>query len=197
MSELPAFYNDLDASLDEAWRLLERSVDDRDAPFRTPTLASIGRDGAPVARTVVLRVTSRADAVLQLHTDIRSEKIGEIRREPRVSLHFYDPRAKVQLRVGGKAVAHIGDAVALDAWTGSHPDSLAMYRIQPRPGTPLSRPDETTIASARDPRDGFENFAAVRIAIRQMEWLYLGARGHRRALFDFKTGDPLGRWLAP
>lgn len=197
MSELPAFYNDLEASLDETWHLLERSLVDRDAPFRTPTLASIGQDGEPVSRTLVLRAASRADAVLQCHTDIRSEKINEIRREPRVSLHFHDPRARVQLRVGGLAAVHSGDDVALDAWTGSHLPSRAMYRIQPGPGAPLSHPDEAVIADALHPRDGFENFAAVRVAIRRMEWLYLGARGHRRALFDFQTGEAVGRWLAP
>jgi hypothetical protein len=197
VSEPPAFYNDLEASLDEAWHLLERSLDDRDAPFRTPTLASIGRDGAPVSRTLVLRAASRADTSLLFHTDIRSEKISEIGREARVSLHFHDPRARVQLRVGGEAAVHSGDAVALDAWMGSHLASRAMYCIQPGPGVPLSHPDEAAFADARHSRDGFENFAALRIAIRQMEWLYLGARGHRRALFDFQTGEAMGRWLAP
>jgi pyridoxamine 5'-phosphate oxidase len=69
---IPSFYDDLDGTLAEAWRLISRGVADRRSPFHHPVVATIGGDGAPQARTVILRACDPAAQRLRFHTDARS-----------------------------------------------------------------------------------------------------------------------------
>ncbi len=192
-----AFYGNLDGTLEEAWRMLDSGASDRRAAFHTPALASLSLDGAPSARTVVLRRVSRAERWLQAHTDRRSEKAREVLVDPHVSLHFYDPSAKVQLRIAGLASLHTEDAVADDAWAQSRSFSRECYRIEPGPGTPLADPREAVIPQVENPEAGREHFAVLRVRAQTLEWLYLAARGHRRARFDWRYERMDARWLTP
>ncbi len=128
----PRFYDDLDETLREAWRLLERGVTERRSPFHTPALASVREDGSPSIRTLVLRAVDRDTRTLRFHTDVRSGKFREITAQPRVALHFYDPTRKVQMRVDGRARLHKGDAIAAAAWRATRPFSRACYRVEPQ-----------------------------------------------------------------
>jgi hypothetical protein len=96
------FYNDLDATLGELWRRLARRVADRRSGFHTVQLASIGPDGMPWVRTVVLRGVEAAARRLRVHTDRRSAKFAEPAARPAVEVCAYDPRAKIQLRLRGR-----------------------------------------------------------------------------------------------
>ena len=61
-------------ALDLAFAALAAGAADRHDAFHTPALASIGYDGAPALRTVILRRFDAAQRELQLHTDSRSPK---------------------------------------------------------------------------------------------------------------------------
>ena len=71
----------------EAWLRLARGVHDRHAPARHPTLATVSPDGRPQARTVVLRAADITAATLDIHTDLRSAKIGDLCATPFAALH--------------------------------------------------------------------------------------------------------------
>ncbi len=43
---------------------------------------------------------------------------------------------------------------------------------------------------------GYKNFSVIRCKIKSIEWLYLAAKGHRRALIDLK-GSKKFTWLVP
>ena len=43
---------------------------------------------------------------------------------------------------------------------------------------------------------GYKNFCVVKCKIKSIEWLYLAAKGHRRALIDFQ-GSKKFSWLIP
>ncbi len=194
----PRFYDDLDETLAEAWRLLERGVADRRSPFHTPALASLREDGAPSVRTLVLRAVDRDARTLRFHTDVRSGKFREIAAQPRVALHFYDPTRKVQLRIDGSARLHKGDAVAAAAWRATRSFSRACYRVEPQPGQEIDDPRsaQTEIGSERS-EAGHENFAAITVEMESLEWLYLAARGHRRAQFRWQNHALAASWLVP
>lgn len=194
---LPAHYDRLEIAIEEAWERLEHGVADRHSPFHTPTLATVRADGTPSARTVVLRGADRTAACLRFHTDGRSRKLEEVAAEPRSVLHFYDPAAKIQLRVEGTASIHAADPVADDAWAASRPSSRECYRIEPGPGAAIDLPTNAVISDAADPDAGRVNFRAVILTVSVVEWLYLAARGHRRALFTRVGRDWEGAWLAP
>ncbi|MFL1461277.1 pyridoxamine 5'-phosphate oxidase family protein [Roseococcus sp. DSY-14] len=187
----PAFADDLAAARREAFALLARGVADRRSPFHTPTLATVGADGGPRARTVVLRGFAAEERCLRLHTDARSAKVAELARESRAELHLYDAARQVQLRLRGRATLHQTDAVADAAWAASRPFSRQIYSAQPAPGLPVPAPPP----APRDPEAGRADFAVVQLRFDRLEWLWLCAAGHRRALF---TWEPEAMtWLAP
>jgi pyridoxamine 5'-phosphate oxidase len=195
----PSFYNALSESLAESWRLLARGVADRRSAFHHPTVATIGCDGSPKLRTVILRGCNAASWSLRFHTDSRSDKISEIERDPRIGLHFYDPGAKIQLRVAGVATLHRDDATADAAWSITRVFSRQCYGVMPGPGTPLAAgadfdlPETTDEATA----PGRAHFCAVAISIASIEWLYLASAGHRRARFTRGVDGVRSEWLTP
>ncbi|WP_052340805.1 pyridoxamine 5'-phosphate oxidase family protein [Salinarimonas rosea] len=182
--DTPAFANDLDAMRAHAWRQLARGVEDRRSPFHAPTVATVGLDGRPRLRTVVLRGVEPARARLRFHTDTRSEKVAELRRDARIALHAYDPVAKLQVRIEGAAVLHTADALAEEAWRGSRMASRACYATQPAPGRAIAVPDGFDLPESEDAiLAGRAQFCAVEIVAETLETLWLARDGHRRARF--------------
>jgi pyridoxamine 5'-phosphate oxidase len=193
----PRFADDLALTLEEAWASLDRGVRNRRSPFHTPAVATLGLDGRPRVRTVVLRGADSSERFLRFHTDIRGEKVAEIRRDDRVALHAYDPRAKFQVRVEGRANIHADDALADSAWDVSKLMSRACYGTQPKPGVALEHADSFVLPGDEEEISaGRENFSVVLIRVESIETLYLDHAGHRRARFEL--GDMLdARWLTP
>ncbi|MBX9814218.1 MAG: hypothetical protein A4S12_08025 [Proteobacteria bacterium SG_bin5] len=188
----PAFTDDLGAALAEAERLLRRAVVDRHSPWRTLQLASIATDGAPDVRTLVLRGVDARARRLRLHTDRRSAKIAELTADPRVMLHGYDPRAKLQLRLAGRATVLTGDD-SRAAWLASSRQARACYAISPAPGTVVETPPPAPELTP----GAHENFAVLIVQYHSLDWLWLSAEGHRRARFDWVDETLEARWLVP
>ena len=184
----------LEEALAEAFRLLSRGVADRRSAFHTPTLATLGAEGAPNLRTVVLRAFDPAARSLRIHTDRRSVKAAEIAADPRAMLHGYDAGAQVQLRLTGHAMLHLDDETAESAWAASREMSRMCYATPHAPGARLAAPPE----APRDAEGGRGNFAAVTLRIAALDWLMLAHAGHRRARFAWDAEGRLdASWRAP
>ncbi len=197
---IPEFYNDLDKSRAYAFAMLARGVADRRSAFRTPALASVGTDGAPSVRTVVLRGLDPVAPAMRFHTDRRSEKVSELQKSPIVSLLFYDAGLKLQLRASGIAKLHADDDIAREGWAMALAMSRACYTQVQAPGEPVIDPASLPQLAGVPNGDpsGFENFAVIGVAITAIDWLYLGFRGHRRARFTWDAdGKASAQWLAP
>ena len=193
-----AFYDDLDGSLAEAWRLLEDGVTDRHSPCHTPSLCTLDADGLPAVRTVVLRAAQREERLLRFHTDLRSHKVAEIAAQPTVALHAYHSGRKIQLRLIGLAAVHQRDEVARDAWQASRSFSRLCYGVEPGPGAAIEAPwDWRQGEDGSVEAESFRHFGAVLVKVQSLEWLYLAARGHRRALYDWRGGSFTQTWLVP
>jgi pyridoxamine 5'-phosphate oxidase len=188
---------DLQLTFEAAWTCLSRGVNDRRSPFHTPSIATIGLDGRPRVRTVVLRGADPVQKLLRFHTDLRGGKVAEIERDPRIALHAYDPREKFQVRVEGTAAVHAQGKIADEAWAASKSMSRACYAVQVEPGRMLEGEDE--IARARELSDvglARANFSVVVVQVERIETLYLAHAGHRRAVFEL--GEAVtSNWLAP
>ncbi len=186
--------------LARCWDLLEQAASDRRAAMHLVHVATVGLDGAPQVRAVVLRGVDRAAGTVRFHTDARSAKVAEILAEPRVTVHGYDPEARVQLRLHGVATLHADDALADASWAESANASRVCYRGAHGPGTPLEAPEAADPGEAErrpaDPDAGREHFRAVLVTVERFEWLHLAHGGHRRAVHVRETGWQ-GRWLAP
>lgn len=200
MDASQALDDTLRSTLAEAYRLIERGVKDRRNAMHTPSVATIGIDGRPRIRTVVLRDFNEAARTLRFHTDRRSEKVAELARDPRIGVHFYDEVAKVQIRIDGSAAIHREGTVAETAWTASQRMSRVCYGTDPAPGSVIERADAFHLPGL-DPEiaAGREHFSAIVVTISAIEWLWLKSGGHRRAMFRFGNGSEIieSQWLAP
>jgi len=197
-------YNDLSAVYQAAEELLACGRDDPAHPFRKPVLSSVGPDGAPRARIIILRDVIFDERIIRLHTDVRSSKILEIQENPDVILAFYDPEQEVQLQLSGRASIHGGDGFADSAWGQASAPSRRAYLATGHPGTASPVPTsglpvdvEGIIPPEKRLSEGRENFAAIQIRYHQIDWLFLSPNGNRRARFVFEDGAWGATWLVP
>jgi hypothetical protein len=183
----------LDDILKSAFGLIARGVDDRGSGFRTPALATVDEAGAPQQRIVVLRAFDPLARAVSVHTDKRSAKAGEIAREPRIGLLFYDAGARVQARLTGRASLHSSGDVADTAWRGSHKGSRLSYAAVDAPGAVVPAPPDPP----NDVEAGRMNFMVILLEFDRLDWLWLAPSGHIRALFTWRGEDMDAAWLAP
>lgn len=185
----------LDAFLAQAWERLADGVSDRRSPFHTPVLATVGADGRPRARTVVLREADATAGMLRIHCDRRSQKAAEIAREPRVALHAYDAVGRIQVRIEGTVTLHLDDTAAETAWEAALAMSRRTYGIAPGPGTPIPEAAAYAMAEDADIEAGRANFAVLTILAEGIDVLTLAHEGHRRAIADLRADT--ATWVVP
>lgn len=203
---LPEFYNDLDLSLAKAWAVIEAGLAKRTSAAHTPAVGTIGADGYPELRIMVLREADRQSGQLRFHTDARSNKIAEIASGCAATTLFYDPEEKAQIRMSGTLRVETDGDAADKAWRQSTPFARRCYMADVAPGSLSTeatsglpswiqgkQPEEAELVDAR------ENFAILWFKAQSLEWLYLANAGHRRARWNCEdeTGLWSGNWLVP
>ena len=166
-------------------------------PFHLPTVITVGPDGFPQARTVVLRFFDPARREAWFHTDVRSGKVTDLLREPRVALHWYIPSYRLQLRIPAIATVHTDDTRARAAWNGSATMSRACYASGDAPGTPLEAFPPAPAQPAVDDDSGFDIFAVVGCQFDEIDLLALHSAGHQRVRLDLRHTPPTWQILAP
>jgi hypothetical protein len=165
------------------WIELERAAFDRHHEWRTPVLATVGQDGTPSARTVVLRQASVKSQSLQFFTDRRSQKTDELIHQPSAVVVFWSKRLNWQLRV----------RVEIDVQTTGLPVEELWKRIRQSPaaGDYLSAdaPGSQLPAQSAEPGNGngVHHLAILVSKVQEIDWLELGRGGHRRATFATDT----------
>ena len=187
-TDLHAWADHLDTLHAQVWSRLVRGVGDRHAPARHPTLATVSAEGWPEQRTVVLRAVDPGLGSLDIHTDLRSDKVAALRHSPRAALHVWDPAAHLQTRLAVAVEVLTGDEVAA-VWAKVPEASRLSYGAEPPPGQAIAGPlDYQTHA---DPA----RFAILRCRVVAIDALHLGPQ-HRRARFD-AADNWAGQWLTP
>jgi PPOX class probable FMN-dependent enzyme len=118
--------------LDALLESLAREFGDRP---RTATLATIGRDGAPRARTVICRGIEPGGMQVFV-SDARSEKNFELRKRAEAEVVYWLPSQRVQFRLKGvAAVGGAGDDMTrrVEVWRDLSDATRAMF-FWPPPG---------------------------------------------------------------
>ena len=157
------------------WVELQRATHDRHHEWRTPVVATVGADGLPGARTVVLRHADVKSASLAFYTDSRSPKVAELQAAPQAALVFWSKRLSWQLRVSARVRVETAGPLLDAAWLRiSQSPAAADYLSATAPGSPLCQPN-----NAPNP----QHHLAILIAqVDILDWLELARTGHRRAL---------------
>ena len=199
------FYDDLSGVLERSWRLLEQSIDDPTSPIRTPVLISVSADGLAQGRTVVLRAFNRQQRQLKIYTDVRSEKVAQLRTQPVCTLVAYQPNPMIQLRLKTNTVVNHNNEITREAWAVMPGPNRCNYLTDPNPGSiSVKATDGRPVINAESVPTNDENeiayshFSVIVFAINELEWLYLPRRGHRRAQFIWdRTKSLQSNWLIP
>lgn len=179
---------DLGDLYSQVWTRLGRGVQDKHASARHPTLATIGTNGLPQARTVVLRAADKSSATLDIHTDLHSAKVTELRANPGAALHVWDTSPHLQMRIEAD-VAILSGADVADIWKRVPGPARLAYGSTPSPGQPI----EDALAYEKSPDPAA--FAVLRLKVIAIDALHLGP-DHRRARY-MRRDNWAGQWLTP
>lgn len=180
----------------DIWALWQRGVVDSRSPMRLPVIGTVGGDGHPQLRTVVLRSANLHARQLVLHSDCRAAKVAAIRQSPALSWHFWNPRHRLQLRASGSASLHMSDPSVDAAWGQLSPHQKRTYAATAPPGTTLAEAGDS-LPALNEGASGRDNFCVVTGTIAQIDVLHLRRGGHRRCLLTWSDGDWRARWVVP
>ena len=197
----PAYYEDLEEIQNKYWSMLDDAVINRGSPFRIPVFICAHQDEID-GRIIVLRKSDRKNNLLQFHTDFRSLKVEILKKNNKASLLFYDKEEKIQLRVKVDCEINNQNSTTEESWKKTQHISRRCYLTDSPPGTISNNPTSGMISQLEDfdysmeqSEMGYKNFTVIKCKIKSIEWLYLAAKGHRRAKFNLETNKK--SWLVP
>ena len=197
----PAYYDNLEEIQNKYWSMLDDAVTNRGSQFRIPVFICAHQDEVD-GRIVVLRKSDRENSLLQFHTDLRSPKVQIIKKNNKASLLFYDKEEKIQLRVKVECEINNQNSITEESWKKTQHISRRCYLTDNPPGTLSENPTSGMISKLEDfdytmeqSEEGYKNFTVIKCKIKSIEWLYLAAKGHRRAKFDLENAKD--EWLVP
>ena len=199
--ETVRYYEDFSEIEKKIWSLLVDAVKNRSSEFRTPVFIC-GNNKDLDGRVVVLRKADQQNNFIQFHSDIRSTKIEKIKKNPKCSILFYGKEEKIQLRIKAECSVNHDNEITKESWEKTGHISRKCYLVTNGPGTESDKPTsgldnkfDNFDFTKEESEAGYKNFCVIRCNIKSIEWLYLAAKGHRRALFDLKNNKK--NWLVP
>ena len=197
----PAYYEDFKEIKKKIWSILDDAVINRSSPFRVPVFIC-GDQSNFDGRTIVLRKSDKLNNLLQYHTDIRSDKIVKLKNNKNASMLFYDKEEKIQIRIKVECTINHNNEITKKSWSKTGHMSRKCYLVDSGPGTESGIPTSGLNPTVdnfgftmEQSEEGYKNFAVIQCKIETIEWLYLAAKGHRRARFDLETNKD--NWLIP
>ena len=202
MPEVVSYYENSKEIEKKIWSLLTNAVKDRSSEFRTPVFIC-GDDKNFDGRVVVIRKVDQESNLIQYHSDIRSSKIEKIKKNPNCSILFYGKEEKIQLRIKVLSEVNYNNDVTKESWEKTGHISRKCYLVTNGPGTESDKPTsgledkfKNFDFTKKESEAGYKNFCVIKCKIKSIEWLYLAAKGHRRALINL-NGSKSFTWLVP
>jgi len=197
----PSFYEDFSGIKTKIWSMLDNAIKDRSSQFRIPVFICGSQDDFD-GRIVVLRKSDQSNNLIQYHSDIRSNKIAKLKNNKNASMLFYDKDEKIQVRLKVECTVNHDNEITEESWLKTGHMSRKCYLVDNGPGTespsPTSglKPELDNFEFTMEQSEaGYKNFTVIQCKIQNMEWLYLAAKGHRRAKFDLENNKE--HWLVP
>ena len=197
----PAYYEDFNEIKKKIWLMLDDAITNRASQFRIPTFIC-GDQSDFDGRIVVLRKSDQLNNTVQFHSDIRSDKIEKLKKNPKAAMLFYDKDEKIQVRLKIKCAVNHNNEITKESWSKTRHISRKCYLVDNGPGTESESPTsglkpelDNFEFTMEQSEKGYKNFTVIQCKIKSIEWLYLAAKGHRRARFDLETKKDT--WLVP
>lgn len=197
-------FNDLPQLQKTAWNLLFRAAGSRNAPMRTPVMATT--DGQrPHQRTIVLRAVDVPAAQLFFFSDLRAPKIEHLLSNPAVNVLFWDPRKKVQIEMAGTANIYQQDKPSAHYWKQLNITGRSSYASLLPPGSPRAAEQQHLPDFWQQDMDlaqtdfAYANFALIGMQVQHIDVLHLHPTGHQRARFNWQSANDSwsANWAVP
>jgi pyridoxamine 5'-phosphate oxidase len=170
-----------EAVRDRIWQELTRSTVDRHHEWRSPVLSTIGLDGLPQARTVVLRKALKASESITIFTDSRTPKVAELIEKPAATLTFWSKRLGWQCRMALRFQVFTEGEEVDTAWQRMSQSAAAKdYLAVLAPGSPIN--SGSTLGAT-----GAHHLTLLVGSVVSIDWLELGQSAHRRIKFFNKS----------
>ena len=197
----PAYYEDFKEIKKKIWSMLDDAVTNRSSQFRIPVFIC-GNQKDFDGRIVVLRKSDQSNNLVQFHSDIRSDKIAKLKSNKNASMLFYDKEEKIQVRLKVECNIHHNNETTKESWSKTGHISRKCYLVENGPGTESPKPTsglkpelDNFEFTMEQSEEGYKNFTVIQCKIKTIEWLYLAAKGHRRARFEVDNNKEY--WLVP
>ena len=197
----PAYYENFNEIKKKIWLMLDDAITNRGSQFRIPTFIC-GDQSDFDGRIVVLRKSDQINNIVQFHSDIRSNKIEKLKKNSKAAMLFYDKEEKIQVRLKVECVVNHKNNITKESWSKTQHISRKCYLVDNGPGTESDNPTsglKTELDNFKftmeQSEEGYKNFTVIQCKVKSIEWLYLAAKGHRRARFDLVTNKDT--WLVP
>ena len=201
MSNTVPYYEDFFEIKKKIWSMLDDAVTNRSSPFRIPVFVC-GDQSDFHGRLVVLRKSDQSNNRLQFQSDIRSDKIEKLKKNPNAAMLFYDKEEKIQVRLKVECIVNHNNNVTKESWSKTQHISRKCYLVDNGPGTESDIPTsglkpelDNFEFTMEQSEEGYKNFTVIQCKVKSIEWLYLAAKGHRRARFNLETNKDT--WLVP
>ena len=184
-----------------AVNLLDAATGSSDHAYSVPGLSTVGPDGIPRSRRVVLRSVDTEQGILKIYTDRRSVKARHLDSGSEFSFLFWDPESSIQLACGGPTHwAPVGETEAV--FTNLPKHGRKAYATLPRPGSELDA------ASSGLPADwddmdlsatdyALDNFGIAVTTLRWADVLHLDRNGNSRMAGTRPDRDWKWEWITP
>ncbi len=181
--------------------MLDDAVTNRSSQFRIPVFIC-GDQKDFDGRIVVLRKSDQSNNLVQFHSDIRSDKIPKLKSNKNAYMLFYDKEEKIQVRLKIECTINHNNEITKESWSKTGHISRKCYLVYNGPGTKSLTPTsglkpelDNFEFTMEQSEEGYKNFTVIQCKIKTIEWLYLAAKGHRRARFELDNKKEY--WLVP
>ena len=186
--------------LSEEWSSLNDGIQSAGHHFHSFIFSTI-RNNYPELRTVILRTVDEKSSSIYFHTDIRSKKLIDIKKNNSVGALFYDSGRRIQLRIQGLASVDSNSDSTKKIWRSMRDESKLCYMGPFAPSSTIESflpnlPENSlNEIDQEDDKLGYSRFCRVKIVFKTLDWLQLHHKGHKRLQFKFE--DKIrSKWIA-
>ena len=161
-------------------------------PFKNVVLTTIN-EKTPMSRWVVFRKLTSEHNLL-IYTDLRSEKIKNLKKNSNCGLLFYNNKQGLQIYFNTKSIIHQNNKLTKKYWHGIVGSSSENYTTIYPPSSPINNINEGHKTN-KDLNDKY--FSIIELCPTNMSVLQLSRDGHIRANFNKINNQWEGSFIVP
>ena len=183
------------------WVELKKGATQRKHPFHLCFFSTISlseEKTEPETRIVILRDVDKETLTIRTNTDLRSDKVSQIKMSPITTMLFYEKEKKIQLRIKAESKLVSNKKEVEQTWNEAQEISKRCYYVPFPPKTKLEKPFSNESLDLDNENLGLNVFGLIRSKLLEIDYLNLNYTGHVRCKFKLKKkGLIKSYWVVP